>query len=45
MQAEMSAMSDVKDVGRSVEFYRQLGFDVCWEWKRDHPAAAVRGTE
>jgi catechol 2,3-dioxygenase-like lactoylglutathione lyase family enzyme len=35
MKAEMSAMFNVKDVDRSVKFYRQLGFDVRWEWKGD----------
>ena len=32
MKAEMSAMFNVRDVGRSVSFYRDLGFDVRWEW-------------
>ncbi len=31
MQAEMSVMLNVKDVDRSVKFYRSLGFDVRWE--------------
>ncbi len=35
MKAEMSVMLNVKDVDRSVKFYRQLGFDVRWEWKGD----------
>lgn len=37
MKAEMSVMLNVKDVDRSVKFYRSLGFDVRWETKgEDH---------
>lgn len=35
MKAEISVMFNVKDVDRSVKFYRGLGFDVRWEWKGD----------
>ena len=33
MKAEISVMFNVKDVDRSVEFYKALGFDVRWAWK------------
>lgn len=33
MKAEMSVMLNVKDVDRSVKFYKSLGFDVRWETK------------
>jgi len=33
--AEMSVMLNVKDVDRSVRFYRSLSFDVRWETKGD----------
>jgi predicted lactoylglutathione lyase len=33
MKAEMSVMLNVKDVDRSVEFYKSLGFDTRWETK------------
>ena len=35
MKAEMSVMLNVKDVDRSVGFYKALGFDVRWENKGD----------
>lgn len=35
MKAEMSVMLNVKDVNRSVKFYRSLGFDTRWETKGD----------
>lgn len=35
MKAEISVMFNVKDVDRSVAFYRGLGFDVRWQWKGD----------
>lgn len=35
MKAEMSVMLNVKDVDRSVKFYKSLGFDVRWETKGD----------
>lgn len=35
MKAEISVMFNVRDVDRSVRFYRSLGFDVRWEWKGD----------
>ena len=31
MEAEMSVMLNVKDVERSVKFYKSLGFDTRWE--------------
>jgi catechol 2,3-dioxygenase-like lactoylglutathione lyase family enzyme len=34
-KAEMSVMLNVKDVDRSVRFYRSLGFDVRWRRKGD----------
>lgn len=33
MKAEMSVMFNVKDVERSVAFYRSLGFTSRWAWK------------
>ncbi|MGH9047086.1 MAG: VOC family protein [Acidimicrobiales bacterium] len=33
MKAEISVMFNVKDVDRSVAFYRALGFTTRWEWK------------
>jgi catechol 2,3-dioxygenase-like lactoylglutathione lyase family enzyme len=36
MKAEISVMFNVKDVDRSVEFYRTLGFDVRWAWKGEN---------
>ncbi len=35
MKAEMSVMLNVKDVDRSVKFYRSLGFDTRWETQGD----------
>jgi catechol 2,3-dioxygenase-like lactoylglutathione lyase family enzyme len=35
MKAEMSVMLNVKDVERSVNFYKSLGFDTRWETKGD----------
>jgi catechol 2,3-dioxygenase-like lactoylglutathione lyase family enzyme len=35
MKAEISVMFNVKDVDRSVEFYRSLGFTTRWKWKGD----------
>jgi len=35
MKAEMSVMLNVRDVDRSVRFYRSLGFDLRWETKGD----------
>jgi catechol 2,3-dioxygenase-like lactoylglutathione lyase family enzyme len=35
MKAEISVMFNVKDVDRSVKFYKSLGFDVRWAWKDD----------
>lgn len=33
MHAEISVMFNVKDVDRSVAFYRSLGFTTRWKWK------------
>jgi catechol 2,3-dioxygenase-like lactoylglutathione lyase family enzyme len=33
MKAEISVMFNVKDVDRSVAFYRSLGFTARWKWK------------
>lgn len=35
MNAEISVMFNVKDVDRSVAFYRSLGFTSRWKWKGD----------
>jgi len=35
MRAEISVMLNVKDVDRSVAFYRSLGFTTRWKWKGD----------
>lgn len=35
MKAEMSVMLNVKNVDRSVKFYRSLGFDTRWETPGD----------
>jgi catechol 2,3-dioxygenase-like lactoylglutathione lyase family enzyme len=35
MKAEISVMFNVKDVDRSVAFYRSLGFTTRWKWKGD----------
>ena len=35
MRAEISVMFNVKDVERSVAFYRSLGFTTRWKWKGD----------
>ena len=35
MKAEMSVMLNVRDVERSVKFYKSLGFDTRWETKGD----------
>jgi catechol 2,3-dioxygenase-like lactoylglutathione lyase family enzyme len=35
MKAEISVMFNVKDVERSVAFYRSLGFTSRWRWKGD----------
>jgi catechol 2,3-dioxygenase-like lactoylglutathione lyase family enzyme len=33
MKAEISVMFNVKDVDRSLAFYRSLGFTARWQWK------------
>jgi len=35
MKAEMSVMLNVKDVDRSLRFYKSLGFETRWKWKGD----------
>jgi catechol 2,3-dioxygenase-like lactoylglutathione lyase family enzyme len=35
MKAEISVMFNVKDVDRSLAFYRKLGFTQRWAWKGD----------
>ena len=35
MKAEMSIMLNVKDVKRSLKFYKSLGFETRWKWKGD----------
>jgi catechol 2,3-dioxygenase-like lactoylglutathione lyase family enzyme len=35
MKAEISVMFNVKDVDRSVKFYRSLGFTTRWKWPGD----------
>jgi catechol 2,3-dioxygenase-like lactoylglutathione lyase family enzyme len=35
MKALISVMFNVKDVGRSLAFYRSLGFTSRWQWKAD----------
>jgi catechol 2,3-dioxygenase-like lactoylglutathione lyase family enzyme len=35
MKGEISVMFNVKDVDRSVAFYRALGFTTRWKWKGD----------
>ncbi len=43
MKAEMSVMLNVKDVERSLKFYRALGFDTRWETKGDDGRLAYAG--
>jgi catechol 2,3-dioxygenase-like lactoylglutathione lyase family enzyme len=43
MRAEISVMFNVKEVERSVRFYRKLGFDVRWKWKGDDGKLAYAG--
>lgn len=43
MKAEISVMFNVKDVERSVKFYRSLGFTARWMWKGDDGKLAYAG--
>jgi catechol 2,3-dioxygenase-like lactoylglutathione lyase family enzyme len=43
MKAEMSVMFNVKDVDRSVEFYRSLGFTTRWKWKGEDGKLSYAG--
>ena len=43
MKAEISVMFNVKDVDRSVEFYRALGFTTRWKWRGDDGKLAYAG--
>jgi catechol 2,3-dioxygenase-like lactoylglutathione lyase family enzyme len=43
MKAEISVMFNVKDVDRSVEFYRSLGFTTRWRWKGEDGKLAYAG--
>ena len=43
MKAEISVMFNVKDVDRSVAFYRSLGFTVRWKWKGDDGLLSYAG--
>lgn len=43
MKAEISVMFNVKDVGRSLDFYRALGFTRRWQWKTDDGTLAYAG--
>jgi catechol 2,3-dioxygenase-like lactoylglutathione lyase family enzyme len=43
MKALISVMFNVKDVDRSVAFYRSLGFTVRWRWAGDDGRLAYAG--
>jgi catechol 2,3-dioxygenase-like lactoylglutathione lyase family enzyme len=43
VKAEISVMFNVKDVDRSVAFYRSLGFTVRWKWKGDDGKLSYAG--
>jgi catechol 2,3-dioxygenase-like lactoylglutathione lyase family enzyme len=43
MKALISVMFNVKDVDRSVAFYRSLGFTVRWKWKDDDGKLSYAG--
>jgi catechol 2,3-dioxygenase-like lactoylglutathione lyase family enzyme len=43
MKAEISVMFNVKDVDRSVAFYRALGFTSRWAWKGEDGKLAYAG--
>ena len=43
MKALISVMFNVKDVDRSVAFYRSLGFTVGWQWKGDDGRLSYAG--
>ncbi len=43
MKAEISVMFNVKDVDRSLAFYRSLGFTSRWQWRDDDGKLAYAG--
>ncbi len=43
MKAEMSVMLNVKDVERSLRFYKALGFDARWKWEGDDERLSYAG--
>jgi catechol 2,3-dioxygenase-like lactoylglutathione lyase family enzyme len=43
MKALISVMFNVKDVDRSVAFYRSLGFTTRWKWKGDDGRPSYAG--
>ena len=43
MKGLISVMFNVKDVDRSVTFYRSLGFTVRWQWKGDDGRLSYAG--
>ena len=43
MKAEISVMFNVKDVDRSLSFYRSLGFTSRWQWRMDDGKLAYAG--
>jgi catechol 2,3-dioxygenase-like lactoylglutathione lyase family enzyme len=43
MKGLLSVMFNVKDVDRSVAFYRSLGFTVRWKWEGDDGSLAYAG--
>jgi catechol 2,3-dioxygenase-like lactoylglutathione lyase family enzyme len=43
MKAEISVMFNVKDVERSLAFYRSLGFTARWQWKGEDGKLAYAG--
>jgi catechol 2,3-dioxygenase-like lactoylglutathione lyase family enzyme len=43
MKAEISVMFNVKDVDRSLAFYRSLGFTSRWQWKAEDGKLSYAG--
>lgn len=43
MKAQISVMFNVRDVDRSVAFYRSLGFTIRWKWKGDDGRLSYAG--